>query len=404
MEGFLQRLRRARGRVPKPNQSGFVQLFVSKRLLHGSATALLGIFVPIFLYETMENEFYWVGGYYALLSFLYAMLLVPAMQVTNWLGFSRTLVLGGALSVVLYSIMFFLTPENVWYLIGPLTAAIVGFRLFHWVPFHVDFTLFTQAGKRGQQVSLSFATIAFMGVAGPILAGFIISHAGYQALFGVAVMLLIAATISYMFVPETNTHFEWTWRQTWRALLSRERRGVVLGEFANGAEASVNLIVWPVFLYEVLGGDVLEIGVVSTIVVGLTIMVQLIVGRYLDKATTSKARTLQIGSTLYALGWVLKIFVLSVTHVFLVGLYHNIVKIFTKTPFSAIIYDMSAEQGKYVDEFTVLREMSVHAGRASCLVLVSILAIFVPIGWTFLLAAIASIALNVVYRIQPQTQ
>jgi hypothetical protein len=142
--------------------------------------------------------------------------------------------------------------------------------------------------------------------------------------------------------------------------------------------------------------------VVSTIVVGMTIVVQLLAGRYLDKATTSKERTLKIGSTLYALGWILKIFVLSVTHVFLVGLYHNIVKIFTKTPFSAIIYDMSAEQGEYVDEFTVLREIAGHAGRTVCLVLVSLLAIWVPIGWTFLFAAVASIALNLVYRIQPR--
>jgi len=298
--------------------------------------------------------------------------------------------------------MYFLTSENVWYLLAPLTIFIVGFRLFHWVPFHVDFTLFTEAGKRGQQISLSFAAIAFMGVVGPILAGFIITHAGYEAMFGAAVALLIAATISYMFVPETDTRFEWTWRQTWGELFSSRRRSVVMGEFANGAETVVNLIVWPIFLFEVLSGDVLEIGVVSTIVVGMTIVVQLLAGRYLDKATTSKERTLKIGSTLYALGWILKIFVLSVTHVFLVGLYHNIVKIFTKTPFSAIIYDMSAEQGEYVDEFTVLREIAGHAGRTVCLVLVSLLAIWVPIGWTFLFAAVASIALNLVYRIQPR--
>jgi YQGE family putative transporter len=383
-------------------RNGFVQLFISKRLLHGAATALLGIFVPIFLYEIMGHTFYWVGGYYALLSLLYAVCLIPAMRVTNRLGFSHTLILGGMFAVGIYSTMYFLTSENVWYLLAPLTIFIVGFRLFHWVPFHVDFTLFTEAGKRGQQISLSFAAIAFMGVVGPILAGFIITHAGYEAMFGAAVALLIAATISYMFVPETDTRFEWTWRQTWGELFSSRRRSVVMGEFANGAETVVNLIVWPIFLFEVLSGDVLEIGVVSTIVVGMTIVVQLLAGRYLDKATTSKERTLKIGSTLYALGWILKIFVLSVTHVFLVGLYHNIVKIFTKTPFSAIIYDMSAEQGEYVDEFTVLREIAGHAGRTVCLVLVSLLAIWVPIGWTFLFAAVASIALNLVYRIQPR--
>ncbi len=402
MEGIFNMLRRSQNRVKKEEgNGGFLRLFISKRLIQGAATAILGIFVPIFLYETSGNQFYIVGGYYALLSFLYAIFLVPGMYAANRIGFSRSLVLGGIFSVCIYGTMFFLTPENIWTMLWPLTIAIVAFRVFHWVPFHVDFTLFTKAGERGKQVSLSFATIAFMGVIGPILAGFIISHAGgYDALFGTAVVLLGLATISYAFVPETTTRFEWGYLETWKKLFSRDMRGVVVGEFANGAETVVNTLVWPIFLYEILNGDVFEIGAVSTVVVGATIVVQLFMGRHLDKGPDSKEKTLRVGSSLYALGWIFKMFVLSAAHVFFVGLYHNIVKIFTKTPFSAILYDMSAEQGEYVDEFTVLREIASHVGRAISLVVISALALLIPIGWTFMIAAVASIALNLVYRIK----
>ena len=400
MEGIVRALRKAQSRVSRDEgDRGFIQLFISKRLIHGAAAALLGIFVPIFLYETSGELFYVVGGYYALLALLYFFALTPGMYVVNRIGFSHALVYGGVFSVVVYSIMYFLTPENMWYLLGPLAVAITAFRVFHWVPFHVDFTLFTKAGERGKQVSLSFATIAFMGVVGPILAGFIIANAGYSALFATTVALLIGATISYAFVPETITQYEWGWRETFRNFFSKRHRPVVVGEFANGAETIVNTIVWPIFLYEVLDGDVFEIGAVSTIVVGATIVIQLVLGRYLDKGKDSKERTLRVGSTLYAFGWVLKIFVLSAAHVFLVGLYHNIVKIFTQTPYSAILYDMSAEQGKYVDEFTVLREMASYAGRCTCLIAISLLTLVIPIGWTFVIAAVASIALNLVYRV-----
>jgi MFS transporter, YQGE family, putative transporter len=405
MEGIANMLRRNRRRVPKSDEdNGFLKLFISKQLIQGAATAILGIFVPIFLYETSGNLFYVVGLYYALLSLLYVLLLVPGMYVTNRIGFSRSLVLGGVFSVVLYGIMFFLEADNLWYLMPPLTVAIVGFRIFHWVPFHVDFTLFTKAGERGRQVSLSFAAIAFMGVIGPILAGFIIAspNGGYDALFGTAVALLVAATISYAFIPETKTHFDWSIKETWQKLFSRDMRGVVVGEFANGAEVVVNLVVWPIFLYEILNGDVFEIGAVSTIVVGATIVIQLFIGKHLDNGKNSKEHTLKIGSSLYALGWIFKIFVLSAAHVFFVGLYHNIVKIFTKTPFSAILYDMSAEQGQYVDEFTVLREMAGHSGRVISLVAIAGLAFYIPIGWTFVIAAVASVALNVVYRFHTQ--
>lgn len=400
MQTVTNMLNRAQSRFGKLEDDGFLKLFVSERLIHGAATALLSIFVPIFLYETTGGDFYIVGGYYALLSFLYAVLLVPGMYAANRIGFSHALIAGGVFSVLTYSVMFFLSADNLRWLIWPLTIGIVGFRVFHWVPYHVDFALFTKAGERGKQVSISFATIAFMGVVGPILAGFIVEQAGYDALFGVAVVLLIAATVSYAFVPETPTHFDWGWKQTWKEFFDRTRRPIIIGEFANGAETVVQLVVWPIFLYETLQGNVLEIGAVSTVIVGATIAIQLFAGKYIDTHTDKKEHTLRVGSTLYAIGWILKIFILSALHVFVIGLYHSIVKIFTQTPYSAIIYDMSAEQGKYVDEFTVLREMAGALGRASCLVVISLMSILMPIGWAFVLAAIASIMLNVVYRVE----
>lgn len=398
MEGIVSILRRNRRRTGKEG-SGFIQLFVSKRLIHGAATALAGIFVPIFLYTTTGENFYVVGLYYALLSAAYALLLVPGMKVTNWLGFSRTLVLGGIMSVATYILLFFLNPQNMLWLLGPLAIVIVGFRIWHWVPYHVDFALFTKDGERGRRVSLSFATIAFMGVIGPILAGFIIANAGYPVLFGVITTLLIAASVSYAFVPETNTRFEWGYTETWKKLVHKKHRGAMLSLGADGMETIVTLVVWPIFLYEILAGNVLEIGAVSTIIVGATIVLQLLLGRYLDKRSDAKEKTLRVGSTLYALGWIFKIFVLSATQVFLVGLYHNVVRIFTKTPYNAILYDMSADQGRYVDEFTVLREMSIHIGRTIALILISVMTLYISIEWAFVLAALASLMLNMVYRL-----
>ncbi len=382
------------------DDGGFLRLFVSKNLIQGAAAAILGIFVPIFLYETSGGIFYVVGGYYALLSLLYLLLLAPGMYLVNRLGYSKALVLGGVFNVLLYVIMYILTPDNIWTWLWPLAIAIVAFRIFHWVPFHVDFTIFTRDGERGRRVGITMATVAFMGVIGPILAGFIISHAGYQALFGTAIVLLTLATISYFFVPETNMKYEWSLTETWSRLFDRRVRNVMAGEFANGAETMVQVVVWPIFLYEVLDGDVFEIGAVSTIVVGSTIVVQLLLGNHLDKKKGSKEKTLKVGSTLYAIGWIVKIFVVSAAQVFFVGLYHNIVRIFTRTPFTAITYDMSSEQGEYMDEFTVIREMAVHAGRVFSLITISVLTLFIPIGWTFVIAAVASLSLNLVHQVK----
>ena len=377
---------------------GFVELFVSKRLLHGAATALLGVFVPIYLYTLTGERFYILGGVYALLSAGYALFLVSGMKITNRIGFSRALVLGSSISIFVYTILFFMNEENVYLLLVPFIICGILFRIFHWVPYHVDFTKFTNDGERGRDISLTFATIAFLGVIGPILAGFIITHAGYTTLFGTAILLLVAATISYAFVPEVKEKFIWTFRETVGKLFSREYRNLALGEFASGAEAIVTLVAWPIFLYEILKGNLLEIGAVSTIIVGLTIVLQLFLGKYLDDKMHSKEKTLQVGSVLYALGWVIKIFVLSATQVFFVGLYHNVVKIFTNTPYSTILYDMSADQGSYIDEFSVMREMSSHTGRFFALVIMTLLTLVISIKWVFIVGAVATLLLNVVYR------
>ena len=101
----------------------------------------------------------------------------------------------------------------------------------------------------------------------------------------------------------------------------------------------------------------------------------------------------------YAVGWVLKIFVVSAGQIFFVGLYHNVTKIFLKTPYSAILYDMSGEQGHYVDEFTVMKEIASHIGRVCALLLMVCLTFFMSIEWTFIIGVVASIAVNAIYQV-----
>jgi len=381
-------------------KDGFLQLFISKRLIQGLATAMMGMFVPIFLYETTGFEFWIVGLFYAIVSVGYALFLIPGMTITNKIGFSRALAVASVFAVAQFILLYFATANNIWYLFLPLAFFFVVYRIFHWVPYHVDFTAFTQGGERGKDVSLMFATIAFMGMLGPILAGYIVHNSGYEVLFAIGVVLLTFSGVSYLFVPAVEQKFTWTYRETLQQLFSPSFRNVLVGEMANGAEVIVSLIAWPIFLYTVLKGNMLEIGALSTVIVAVTVVIQLIVGKHIDGKGTNKIRTLKRGSLLYAAGWIFKIFVISAGQIFFVGLYHNITKIFIKTPYSAILYDMSGEQGQYVDEFTVMREMASHIGRASALLIMVGLTFFISLEWTFLIGVVASLSVNAIYQAQ----
>ncbi|MCK5320844.1 hypothetical protein KAJ61_05675, partial [Candidatus Parcubacteria bacterium] len=74
--------------------------------------------------------------------------------------------------------------------------------------------------------------------------------------------------------------------------------------------------------------------------------------------------------------------------------FHSLMRVFSRTSFDVITYENAASEGHYVDEYTVIHEMAVYFGKAIMLCLILILINFFSIEWTFLLAAIASLAMN----------
>lgn len=386
--------------LPPHNSGGFVKLFVSKGIIQGLAAAMMGMFLPIFLYDISGHQFWFVTLFFMGATIGYILFLVPGMRLTNIIGFNRALSLGAFFSVIQFAFLYFMNEVNYLTLVVPLLVSAIGFKVFHWVPYHVDFTIFTTDGERGRDVSLVLATHEFMGMLGPALAGYIIVMSGFESLFAVAMVLLLIATITYLFVPAIEEEFTWSYTETFRNLFSERFRNVFVGEMANGAEVVVTLVAWPIFLYELLHEDVLEVGFLSAVIVAATILLQLMVGKYLDARKGSKRVTLRRGSIFYAIGWIAKIFVFSATQIFFVGLYHNIARIFTQTPLTTKLYDILGEQGRYVDEFTVIKEIAAALGRALALAIMFILTLYVSVEWTFIVGAIAALLMNAIYQVR----
>jgi MFS family permease len=154
----------------------------------------------------------------------------------------------------------------------------------------------------------------------------------------------------------------------------------------------VGLIIWPIFIWQLLDGNYFEVGVISSLIVIVTVALQIVVGKYIDKG--NKQKMLKYGSGLYALGWVFKIFIATAFQIFIASTYHSLVKVFARTSFDTLNYEMAADQGHYVDEYTVLREMAISFGR----MLMSLLIIFLiskfNLEWSFILAALAALTMN----------
>lgn len=376
----------------KERRQGFFGLYFG-RMVMAISSGLLGVFLPIFIYNLSDGNIPLVMAYYAVASGVYLFLVAFGAQFLNKFGFRKALVLASLSAVAINTAYYYMTPDNMWKLLPISLLFIIVFRLLFWIPYHVDFAIFTNTGRRGGQVGLMLSTITLLGVVGPMLAGYIIETLSMQSLFLIAIIVYILGTIPFAIVPRTNEKFSWSYTRAWRELFAKKNRAVVWASVATGAEETIGVIVWPIFIFLLLQGDYFKVGALSSFILGITVLMQYMFGHYLDRIG-QKHQMLKAGSILYALGWVVKIFVLTAFHVFIVGIYHKVAKVLTDTSYDAIFYDLAADQGHYVDEFTVLSEMAMQVGRLISLGAVATLVMYISLNWTFIIGAIASLALT----------
>lgn len=362
--------------------------------------ALLGLFMPIFLFELFKSDFKTVFIYYGIGFVLYGLTVAIGAQFLNRYGFRRALQTSVFLGALFYAIFYFIDQENYFYLIPLSIFVLVLYRLVYWIPFHVDFAKFSDKKNRCRQVSIFEATRFTAGIFIPLIAGFVISRFGFDVLFIIAIFLYLISGIPYLSVPRTRENFVWTFKKTWQEFLSKKRRKMVIAYGAYGAESIVALIVWPIFIYQLLEGNYFKIGFIATLVIAVTVILQLILGKYID-LEAPKEKVLQWGSFFYALGWVIKIFIATAFQIFIVGAYHSICRIFLITPFDTLNYDIMADQGHYVDEFTVLREMAVNFGKTLMIIVVVIISFYFAIQWVFLFAALSALVINLLRKEEP---
>lgn len=371
---------------------GFKALYKNRIIIY-IATGLLGLYIPIFLFNLFDQNLRTVAWFYLVGNVLYGLLVMYGAKWLNKFGFRKSLQTAALFGAVFYSLFYFLKVDNLKLLIPLIIFTLLIYRLLYWIPYNVDFAKFSNKKSRGKELGLIGATSNMIAIFTPLLAGFIITKFSFQTLFVIAVFLYLLSIIPLFKIPRTYEKFTWTVKQTWRNFFSKKRRPEVLAFMADGAESSIGTIVWPIFMFQILNGDYLKLGFVSTIVVGVTIILQLLVGKYSDREIHRK-KFLRFGSTFYALGWIIKIFIATAFQIFIVDAYHKLMKIFMRIPFDAMTYEKAADEGHYVDEFTVIREMALNAGRAFMLLLVILFSFFIGLQVTFILGAIASMLFN----------
>lgn len=381
---------------------GFVSIYSARMILRISG-ALLGLFLPIFLYTLFDFNLKYVIYYYLIGNIAYFLLVAFGATYLNKIGLRRSFRISIVLGALYYVTFYFIEKQSdlinfsfgnnsIFILLVWNIIILTLHRIMYWIPLHTDLAKFTDKKDRAKQLSAIEATTLALGAIGPVFAGWVLLNYNYDVLFIIAILVFLIALIPLISLPRTRERFSWSYTQTWKEFLSKKRRSTVFAFMGDGAESVVGVIIWPIFIYELLEGNYFEIGALTSLIVFVTIFLQLGVGGFTDKH--NKKRMLHWGSAFYAIGWIVKIFIVTAFHIFIASAFHNLTKIFARTPFDAISYDRAADQGHYVDEYTVIHEMALQFGKIISLTFILILIPFFEIQWIFIIAAFASIAMN----------
>ncbi|PLX21739.1 hypothetical protein C0584_01385 [Candidatus Parcubacteria bacterium] len=370
---------------------GFVALF-SGRLFQFVANGLLGLFLPIFFLDKLDGRVEFVFLYYLIGHLAYTIFVPFGVKYLNKIGLNNSL----RISIVfwcLFYIVLFNVDKNIHLYLSLSIVVLTLLRMMFWIPYHVDIAEFTDKRDRGKEVSILWGARTILGVIMPVVAGFLLAKFSFNFVFVLAMIIYASALIPFIKLPEIDEKYSWGYLETFKKCFAPETKKVFFANMANGAENAVGLIIWPIFIFLALDGDFLKVGVISSLIVFVTVMLQLSVGKYTD--SINKRKMLKLGSLFYASGWLAKIFVLTAGQIFVVGTYHSLALILKDTPFDTLNYEILADQGHYIDEYTVVKEVAVNLGKVFILAFAIVVAFNFGLNWTFALAALASLFINV---------
>lgn len=375
--------------------SGALTALYSNQIIQQVASGLLGLFFPVFLYQKLDYSLSKVALYF-LISYGIWLLLVPlGGKAMSRLGIKKSLIISVFFGALYYFFLGRFDLTNDLFYLGLVIVAINIDRMLYWVQYHTDFAKFTQKKDRGKQMSFLLIIGSLVSVALPFISGQILEKYDFGILFTVAFGIYLVSLIPLFLIPEKKEVFTYKYFESFKKVFSRQKRRFLLSYASDGAQTIVGAAFWPLFIWLVLNESYTATGIVSSLVILVSIILRLFVGDFTDRI--DKKKLIKWGTRFYAIGWVIKMFVATGFQIFIASTYHNFAGIVMRTPYDALRYEQAADSGHLVDEYAVLRDIALNIGRV--LMIVFMLVVFLitnNLPLSFLFAAGASLLINLI--------
>ncbi len=369
---------------------------LTNRLLFRLGFGLVGVFVPIFLYETLGGSLYKMLAIY-IGYYIVSVIVVPLGSMMLSTFGIRKLLLGAIPFAVLSLGSLYYTDEYMALAIfGYFFGALV-YKTLYWVPYQVDFAHFIGHKNAGKNMAVYKNALQVMNALTPLAGGILITRFGFGAVFIFAALALLTTVVPTVFIRTIYERYEWGFIESFKKLFAHQNRALLYAYTADGAQAVVSAVIWPIFIFELLEGKYASVGFITSLTVIVILFLNTAVGKFIDHVGEEKA--LRYSTILASTGWFIKIFVDSAFQVFVADTYHRLGRAASRMSFDTATNEHAADNGHYIDEFTTLKEMALNIGRA--LMLIAVCALFYyfeNIRIVFIIAAGATLLMTMLNK------
>ncbi|HEB01419.1 MAG TPA: MFS transporter [Candidatus Portnoybacteria bacterium] len=353
------------------------------------ALSMIAIFEPVYIYLIFQS-LQAVVLYYAAVYTLYFFMVPLGGKAASRFGFEHAMLYSLPLLILYYLTLWAVPLYHS--LIFLAVILLVVFKIFYWPAYHANFAHYGNPRYRATEISTSRVIRSLVWIIGPIIGGVILKFFGFSILFLVVAILVLGSAIPLFTTREKfePAHFSY-WRPFERLIKSygTYKRRFFLAFIGHGADF-IEIVFWPIFIYLVVK-SYLGLGLITSIVTLVGILVTLVMGKLVDRSTKrGRKKILTISALIYSPLWLLRAFAQTGFQVLAINIFSKTSQKGIDIPMTTFFYSKGKKRGflKYV----VFREMSLSFGRMLIAWILLIVLVYTTSWfWIFGLAALWSL-------------
>lgn len=255
--------------------------------------SLVGIFFPVFIFletqklfgESLTYGFYGVIAYFFLMQFVKFVITIPTAKFLNTYGFRKTIALS---SVFLITLLILLMFAETYFVLLFVIALVHAFSTsFYWLSYHTLFAGDGLVDNLGKEVGVQKIIERISNISGPLLGGIIITIWGFQALFGVALVVVVISTIPFFFMGKHKHKEKVSWKVVSKWFGNKEHRNEIVGILGRQIDDKAVSLFLPLFAFLIVGTFAKQ-GLVESVSLVLGTISVYVAGKVFDKKRSRK--------------------------------------------------------------------------------------------------------------------